>query len=134
VTTTGSVKAAQLHLVHLPAQFAQRQGLQRLGCKGTALAQHGLGGKTAHGHDHFGLQQRHLTQQVRRALRDFARLGVAVLRWPALDDVGDVHLLGACQPHGRQHAVEQLAGPPDKRQALAVLFFARRFAHDQPVG
>ena len=53
----------------------------------------------------------------------------AVAGRPPRHDVGDVDL-GAVEPDRRQHAVEQLAGAADERQALDVLVAARRLADE----
>ena len=64
---------------------------------------------------------------------DLLRQRVAVVRRPALQDVGDVDLL-ALEQDGLQDLVEQLAGAAHERLALAVLVGAGRLADHHQVG
>ncbi len=74
-----------------------------------------------------------LPEQERRAGRDLVRLRVAILRRPALDDVGDVDLL-ALETDRADHLVELLPGAADERLALRVLVGARPLADEHQVG
>ena len=66
-------------------------------------------------------------------LFDFVRLGIAIARRAALDDVGDVHVL-ARQADRLDDLGQQLAGAADERLALLVLVRARRLADEHQVG
>ena len=79
-----------------------------------------------------GLKQRDLPLEVGQALGGLERRGIAVARRPALQDIGDVHLL-AREADGPQHGVEQLARAADERLALAVLLGPGRLPDDQPL-
>ena len=70
------------------------------------------------------LQQRDLALQVRQALRHFLGLRVAVVGRPALEHVGDEHLL-ARQTDAAQHGIEQTAGAAHEGLALLVFLGAR---------
>src|SRR5262249_6996526 len=56
-------------------------------------------------------------------------LGVAVVRWAALDDVGDVDI-GAGEPHCLDHLGQELARFADERLTLDVLVVAWAFADE----
>src|SRR5258708_4012987 len=77
--------------------------------------------------------QRQLAREVRRARFDLVWHGVAVLRRPALEHVGDVDIWAA-QADSRQQRVEQVARRAYEWFALPVLIEARRLAHDHDVG
>ena len=81
----------------------------------------------------FGLQQRDLSLQVRQALRDLFRLRIAVVRRPALQHVGDEHLL-ALQSDAAQHRIEQSTRPAHEGLTLAVFVCTGRLAHHEPAG
>src|SRR5205823_10020709 len=55
-----------------------------------------------------------------------------VLRGPALEDVGDVHV-GAAQADAREERVQQLAGGADEWLALPVLVESGRLSDDHHV-
>ena len=75
-----------------------------------------------------------LLGQIRTAGLDLVRRRVAVLRRPALDDVGDV-ALGPGEADLLPHeAVEQLARAADEGLAGQVLLAARPLAHEEQVG
>src|SRR5438046_2114142 len=81
-------------------------------------------------HDHLGGDQLELTEEEGLAARHLVRLGVAVLRRPALDDVRDVDVV-ALEPHALGDDLgQELAGAPDEGLALQVLVAARRLAHE----
>ncbi len=63
----------------------------------------------------------------------FIGLGYAILRRPALHDVGDVHLLAA-QSHGGNHVVEQLSGFAYERHALRIFVCAGTLAYEHEPG
>src|SRR5690242_15046772 len=67
-------------LVHPPAEA--RNGIQR--------AQQRLRGELAEGDDDLRLHDFNLSEEERFAAVDLVRLGIAVARRTALDDVGDV--------------------------------------------
>ncbi len=77
--------------------------------------------------DQARLDQRDLAVQKRLTGGGLLGVRVAVARWPALDDVGDVDLI-APEPDRLEHGVEQLPGAPDERLSLAILVGARRLA------
>src|SRR6185503_173281 len=71
--------------------------------------------------------------QERFAALDFIRFGIAVLRRPALDHVGDVDVV-ARQADRLDDFRQQLPGAADERNALDVLVAARRLADEHQVG
>ena len=79
------------------------------------------------------MQQLNLAAQVGFALRHFGQLWVAIARWAAFDNIGNVDVVVPRQPHGLEHVVQQLAGLADKRLTAEVFILAGRFANDQPV-
>src|SRR5450759_184398 len=81
------------------------------------------------------LDQGQLAVQVLTAGHNLIRQWVAVTRWPALDDVGDVDLLST-QVYGAQQLLQVLAGCADKRPALVIFMETRPFTdeHDARVG
>ena len=83
----------------------------------------------SHGKDDLWLDEFDLALEVTAALRRFVGLRVAIVRRPALEDVGDKHLV-ASLAHGPQHFIEQLARATHKRFAAAILFSTRRLADD----
>ena len=89
-------------------------------------------GDPAERDDQFRLYQLDLALQVRLACQRFFRLGVAVARRPAFDDVGDVDIRATPQLDRRQHAVEELPGLSHERLALRVLVRTGAFAHEEP--
>src|SRR5438552_1830729 len=81
-------------------------------------------------HDHLGGDQLELAEEEGLAARHLVRLGVAVLRRPALDDVRDVDVVSV-EPHSLGDDLgQELAGAPDEGLALQVLVAARRLAHE----
>src|SRR3954454_9220707 len=82
---------------------------------------------------HARLQEAELPLEVRTAGFDLVGLRVAVARRPALDDVGDVHIV-ARQPNALDEAREELPGPADERDALLVLFGTGTLADEHEVG
>src|SRR5437867_11738940 len=76
--------------------------------------------------DDLGRDQLELADEKGLARRHLVRLQVAVLRRPALDDVGNVHVLSP-EPHPLGDDLgQQLPGAPDERLALDVLVATRR--------
>ena len=94
----------------------------------------GLRRKAAHGDDELRLDERDLTQQVRRASCHLVGLGIAVSGGAALEDVADEDVLAALQADRRQHVVEQLAGLSYEGLAEPVFLRPGRFAHEHPSG
>src|SRR5262249_22501488 len=90
---------------------------------GGVAAQEALGGELAEADDHARPDGGELLLEERLAGGDLVRLGVAVARRAALDDVGDVDVL-ARKAHRLDHLREQLAGGADERLAGAVLLGA----------
>ena len=68
--------------------------------------------------DHLRLDDVDLPEQERLAGLDFVRLGIAVLRRPALDDVGDVDVV-ALEVDRLDDLRQQLAGAADERDRPA---------------
>jgi hypothetical protein len=64
-----------------------------------------------------------------RQIADSCGVGVRLPGRPPGHDVGDIDRR-AIEPDRRQHAVEQLAGAADERQALDVLVASWRLAHE----
>src|SRR5262245_58290978 len=83
--------------------------------------------------DQLRLYQVDLPVEIGLALRSLARLGIAVPRRAALDDIRYVDLLAALQPDGHEHAVEEPAGLADEGFALRIFLRSRAFADEQPV-
>lgn len=54
---------------------------------------------------------------------------VAVLRWAALDDVGNVRIIAA-EVDDREHVVKQVSRGADERLALQILLLPRSFADE----
>ena len=73
----------------VPVHAAAQAGDARVG------VEQRLRGEAPHRDDQLRLDQLDLLQQVRRALRHFVGLGIAVARRPALEHVGDVDVLAA---------------------------------------
>ena len=106
--------------VHLAAQFSQalpgpQQGLRR----GAPQCE-----------DHRGTDQGQLAVQVRQAGRDFIRQGLPVLRWPALDDVGDIDRF-ARQVNRSQDVVQERPRASHERPPRLVLGGPRPFPDEQ---
>ena len=74
--------------------------------------------------DHLRLDDVDLPEQERLAGLDFVRLGVAVLRRPALDHVRDVDVV-ALEADRLDDLRQQLPGAADERDALDVFVRAR---------
>ena len=81
----------------------------------------------------LGTNYLNLLKEERLACFDLIRFRVAIVRRPALDDVGDVDV-GARQADGFDDLGEQLPGAADERLALHVFVGARRLADEHQVG
>src|SRR5215471_6765536 len=98
-----------------------------------------LGSGRAERANGFGTDYRELPKQKLAADLHLIGLWSAILGRPAFHDVADVHVLSfqrdtfSC---GRivNHLSQELAGPPDKRQALHILVSARAFADENQPG
>ena len=78
----------------------------------------------------FGANEIDLFLEKRLAGRDLVRLGIAIFRRPAFDDIGDIDVL-ALEPHAFGDDIgEQLAGPADERLALQIFVTPRPFADE----
>ena len=86
---------------------------------------------TSQQQDHVRLEQRDLLIEEGAARLHLERLGVAVARRPALDDVGDVDV-ATVEPDRLEQRRQQAPGGADEGFALAVLVLAGRLAdgHD----
>jgi hypothetical protein len=85
------------------------------------------------GHDDRRIEHLQLAAQVWLARGDLVGLGVAVVGWAALDDVGDEHILAAPADRAEQPH-QQVTGAPDERPALAILVETRPFANEDDLG
>ena len=95
--------------------------------------QQSQGGCSAHGQDHFGLNQRNLPRQIIGAMRHFQLTRIATRWGSALQCMGEVNVI-ACEAQGLQHVVKQLACGPGKTSPILIFFFAWRIAHNHPFG
>ena len=91
-----------------------------------------LGGVIAERTDHLRPDELDLPPKIRLAGRDLVRPRVAVVGRPALEHVGDEHLL-AREPDGAEQLLEELAGLAHERPALLVLVVAGSLAHEHEV-
>lgn len=91
------------------------------------------GGHSPQADENARPDQRKLPPQVRQAGLSLVVGGIAVAGRAAFDNVGDVQLVPR-HADGGKHAVEQLAGRPDKRPALKVLLAARTLANEHGDG
>ena len=80
--------------------------------------------------DDRGIHQGDLTIQPGLARGHLQGRGLAVLRWPALDDVADVGVAIAVDAHALEHAIQQLAGAAHKGLSLLILLSTRTLADD----
>jgi hypothetical protein len=92
-----------------------------------------LGGNATHGKHDTRRDQGDLTFEIGRAASGFCRLGVAVVRRPALQDVGDEDILAA-EPDRPEHRVQQLACAADEGLSEAILVRTGRLADDHQIG
>ena len=89
--------------------------------------------------DGFRLDKFNLSFEIRQACGGFVRFRIAVAWWAAFDDVRDVAavfsvLRRAIQPHGVDHARQQLTCTADERDSLLIFFFSRTFADEHDTG
>jgi len=87
-----------------------------------------LRGHTPERDDEPGLDDVELLEQIGNAGLHFVRLGVAIVRRTALENVGDVDVL-ALEVDGLEDLVQQLAHRADEGLALEILVAARGLAH-----
>ena len=86
-------------------------------------------GVPAQRHHEGRVDRLELAVQERGARGNLVRLGVAVVRRTALDDVRDEDVL-ATPADGGEQADQELSGSPHERPAQAVLVHARTLAHE----
>ena len=79
------------------------------------------------------LDQLDLLEEVGGAVLDLGRLGIAIARRAAFQEVQDEHL-PAVQPDLPEQLVQQLPRLADEGQALPVLVGSRGLAHEHQVG
>ncbi len=91
-----------------------------------------LGREVAERADDARRDELDLAQQIGLAGLDLFGLGVAVVRRPRLEHVGDVDLL-AREADGAEELLEQLARLADERPALLVFVVAGRLAYEHEV-
>ena len=114
------------HAVHVEKLSAQPRN-RRSGLKHRLR---GKGAKTAHD---FRADGRELLLQERIAGGDFVRLGIAVFRRTAFQDIADVDVF-TLEIDRLDDLRQQLARAADERQALLVFVVARRFADEDELG
>src|SRR5450759_5001817 len=108
-----------LHVVQLAAQRRDaRRRIEQPACR--EVAERG---------DDLGVDEPNLLREERRARRDLDRDGVAVVRRPALEHVGDVDLR-ACQADRGEQLVKELPCRADEGLALQVLVLAGSLADE----
>ena len=96
-------------------------------------SQQRLSAELAQRDNHFRLDDVDLLKQKRLARLDFVRFGIAVLRRPALDDVGDVDVL-ALEIDRLDDLRQQLSRPSDERNALEIFIPAGGFPDEHQRG
>ena len=74
-----------------------------------------------------------LRKKVLLAARYFVRLGITVVRRTALEDITDKNV-APFHTDPLDELIEQFARPADKRPALVVFFFTRRFTDEHYAG
>ena len=84
-------------------------------------------------HDDGRLDQLDLAPQPRLAALDLLRMRIAVLRRPALQDVGDEDVV-ALKADPLEQRRQQLAGGSDERDSLLVLLLAGGLADEEDAG
>ena len=84
-------------------------------------------------HDNFRADNVKLAHKERRACFNLIFFRQTIFRRPALDHIGDVHILPR-QAHGFDHLRQQLARAAHKWQPLHVFIAPRAFAHEHQVG
>ena len=77
------------------------------------------------------MHQRCLIAEPFNTLLLLFRQGVAVLRRPAFNNIGNVKILVAAEADGIQHTVQQLAAAADKGLSLHVLLFTGPFPNKE---
>ena len=85
--------------------------------------------------DNPGTDDLYLAEKIIPAARRFVRFGVTVARGAAFQDVAYVNV-ASLQADPLNERIEQFACPADKRPALIIFFFPRRFTdkHDVSPG
>src|ERR1041385_5491388 len=94
-----------------------------------ADAEQALHGSRSERDDHVGVHELDLLGQVWTARSHFIRLGLSILRRPALHDVADVYVVAA-EPHRPDHAIETLPRLADEGVALRIFIRPRPFADE----
>src|SRR2546428_3676620 len=84
-------------------EFTAQLGDRRGGIK------QGLSGEFAQRADDLGLNGINLTEEKRAAFLDLVRLRISILRWTALDNIGNIHVL-APEPDRFDDFCQQLPG------------------------
>ena len=92
-----------------------------------------LGREVPQGHDHLGLDQPDLLEQIGTASVELVGLWVAISRRTAHQGVGDENLISA-QSDALEQVIEETAGPADERQSPLVLLGTGGLADEHQVG
>ncbi len=74
-----------------------------------------------------------LLAQIRRTCQYLVRLGIAILRRTAFENVGDIDVL-AFEARKGENSIEILTGTPHERLTLQVLVLSRRLTHEHHAG
>lgn len=109
--------------MHDAAQFADRR----------VDLEQGLRRDAPDAQDQCWIHQLDLSIQIRDAGPHFFGFRIAVAGRSRFQNVRDEHLFPR-KPNGLEHGIEQLAGAPDERLALAVFIRTGRFPDDHPAG
>src|SRR5690348_8040456 len=96
---------------------------------GLLLAINRLKGNRAEAYDGFGIDDRELPVQKRRAGFHFVRLRRAIFRRTALHHVADVNVF-TLEAHRFDHLREQFSRAADERQSLNIFIAPRPFADE----
>src|SRR5438128_2799128 len=110
------------HSVHVEEFSAQSRNRR---CR----LKHGLRGESAEAAHDFRTDRSELLFQEWIAGSDFIRLGIPVIRRPALEDIANVDVF-AFEIDGLDDLCQELSRPADERQALLVFVITRSLAHE----
>jgi hypothetical protein len=89
--------------------------------------------KCAEATDDLGANCGKLTLEERIAGEHFVRLGIPIVRWPALEHIADVNII-ALDVDRFDDLREELARAADEGQALLVFIKSRRFTDENKLG
>src|SRR5262245_17893210 len=112
-----------IHIEKLPAQLGNRRGNLK----------HRLSSKCAEAADNLRPNRCELAPEEWIARGDFIRLGIAIIRRPAFQDIADVDVF-AFEVDGFDDPGQQLACASDKRKTLLVFVETGGFADEDEFG